>query len=208
MDLHKFPMDSINCWLTFESYNYNNNEVRMRWNQPTPVLKFKEINLPDFYMVNHSISIREANYSAGLWDELTVHFHFQRRYGWYLLQGFYPSFLFMFTSWIPFYLGPKAIPARTMIGVAIDWWILCGMTFIFASLVELAAVGFKMRNEGRATFRVKDLPKRGGRGGKRKNALVSCERLDHYSRIAFPAIYTLFNVVYWTYYMFIAKSTT
>lgn len=42
----KFPMDSISCWLTFESYNYNNNEVQMRWNQPTPVLKFKEIELP------------------------------------------------------------------------------------------------------------------------------------------------------------------
>ncbi|KAL3077230.1 hypothetical protein niasHS_013219 [Heterodera schachtii] len=230
MDLHKFPMDSISCWLTFESYNYNNNEVRMRWNQPTPLLKFKEINLPDFYMVNHTLSIRQANYSAGFWDELTVQFHFQRRYGWYLLQGFYPTFLFMFISWIPFYLGPKAIPARTMIGVnallamifqfgaiirnlprvnyvkAIDWWILCGMTFIFASLVELAAIGFKMRNEGRTTLRMKNLSKRGGR--RKTDAFVTCEKLDYFSRIAFPAIYTLFNVVYWTYYMFIAKSTT
>lgn len=84
-------------------------------------------------------------------------------------------------SWIPFYLGPKAIPARTMIGVntllamtlqsssiirnlprvsyakAIDWWMLCCMTFIFASLIELAAIGYKMRNEGRPTVRLREI---------------------------------------------------
>lgn len=31
------------------------------------------------------------------------------------------------------------------------------MVFIFASLVELAAIGFQMRNEGRTTFKLKDL---------------------------------------------------
>ena len=219
MDLHKFPMDSISCLLTFESYNYNRNEVRMVWNQPQPVQLFKEIELPDFDMVNYSIHARRQRYAAGVWDELTVSFLFQRRSGWYLLQGFYPTFLFMFISWIPFYLGPRAIPARTMIGVntllamtfqfgsiirnlprvsymkAIDWWMLTGMTFIFASLVELAAIGFKMRNEGRITMRLKDAV----RGKKRKtDAIVSCERLDLISRIAFPAFYSLFNAVYWT----------
>ena len=87
----------------------------------------------------------------------------------------------MFLSWIPFYLGPKAIPARTMIGVntllamtlqsssiirnlprvsyakAIDWWMLCGVTFIFASLIELAIIGYKMRNEGRPTVRLREI---------------------------------------------------
>jgi len=39
-------MDSINCLLTFESYNYNRNEVRMVWNKPKPVQMFKDIELP------------------------------------------------------------------------------------------------------------------------------------------------------------------
>lgn len=34
-------MDMITCLLTFESYNYNRNDVRMVWNQPSPVLIFK-----------------------------------------------------------------------------------------------------------------------------------------------------------------------
>ncbi|CAK5081650.1 unnamed protein product [Meloidogyne enterolobii] len=220
MDLHKFPMDSINCLLTFESYNYNRNEVRMVWNKPKPVQMFKDIELPDFYMVNYSITSRRQRYAAGVWDELTVSFQFQRRY------GFYPTFLFIFISWIPFYLGPKAIPARTMIGVnillamifqfgsiirnlprvsyikAIDLWILCGMTFIFATLVELAAIGFKMRKEdGGSIKRFKNLNNRQNR---KTDVIVSCERLDKFSRMAFPAIYALFNAFYWTYYMLIA----
>lgn len=39
-------MDSINCFLTFESYQYNRKEVRMVWNKPQPVQMFKDIELP------------------------------------------------------------------------------------------------------------------------------------------------------------------
>jgi hypothetical protein len=42
----------------------------------------------------------------------------------------------------------------------IDWWVLSGMAFIFASLVELAIIGYKMRNEGNQTIKIKDLGKR------------------------------------------------
>ena len=50
MNLKRFPMDVQRCSLTFESYNYNTDEVRMRW-KDTPVIVFKEIELPDFTMV-------------------------------------------------------------------------------------------------------------------------------------------------------------
>ncbi|VDM38168.1 unnamed protein product [Toxocara canis] len=160
LDLLKFPMDSMSCLLTFESYNYNINEVRMRWNEPN------------------------RKYAAGLWDELTVSFTFRRRYGWYILQGYIPTYFTIFISWVPFYLGPKAIPARTMIGVnallamtfqfgniirnlprvsyvkAIDVWVLSGMTFIFASLIELAMIGFMGRNEERSIVKLKQLNKK------------------------------------------------
>lgn len=64
-------MDTIACYLTFESYSYNMSvdeqvnclnlvfisryEVRMRWNEPLPVQLFKDIELPDFTMINYSI---------------------------------------------------------------------------------------------------------------------------------------------------------
>lgn len=60
MDLTNFPMDSVSCMLTFESYNYNIDEVRMKWNEPHAVLMFKDIELPDFTLVNYTTTIIEA----------------------------------------------------------------------------------------------------------------------------------------------------
>ncbi|VDK87896.1 unnamed protein product [Litomosoides sigmodontis] len=171
MNLKRFPFDQQKCFLTFESFNYNIGEVRMSWNQPYPVMLLKKIELPDFKLANFSVIAVEQMYPAGPWDELTVSFVFRRRYGWYILQGYIPTYVTIFISWISFYLGSRAIPARTMLGVnsllamtfqfgniirnlprvsyvkAIDVWMLSGMTFIFLSLLELAVVGFMSRNE-------------------------------------------------------------
>ncbi|VDK58193.1 unnamed protein product [Anisakis simplex] len=134
-------------------------------------------------------------------------------------NGYIPTYLTIFISWIPFYLGPKAIPARTMIGVnallamtfqfgniirnlprvsyikAIDVWVLSGMTFVFASLIELAMIGFMGRNEERSIVTLKQLHK------KRRTPKWDTEKLDLYSRIVFPIVYAVFNIVYWGYYM-------
>ncbi|VDL74027.1 unnamed protein product [Nippostrongylus brasiliensis] len=158
MDLSKFPMDTIECILTFESFNYNREEVHMVWSD-SPLIQFKDIELPDFTMVNYTTS-----------DNLTVQSSLPE-----FISGYIPTYMTIFISWIPFYLGPKAIPARTMIGVnallamtfqfgniirnlprvsyikAIDVWMLSGISFVFASLVELATIGYMTRNEGRPT---------------------------------------------------------
>ncbi|KAL3981575.1 Neurotransmitter-gated ion-channel ligand binding domain family protein [Acanthocheilonema viteae] len=171
MNLKRFPFDQQKCFLTFESFNYNTGEVRMSWNQPYPVMLLKKIELPDFKLTNFSVIAVEQMYPAGWWDELTVAFVFKRRYGWYILQGYIPTYVTIFISWISFYLGSRAIPARTMLGVnsllamtfqfgniirnlprvsyvkAIDVWMLSGMMFIFLSLLELAVIGFMSRNE-------------------------------------------------------------
>uniref|UniRef100_A0A1I7SP90 Neur_chan_memb domain-containing protein n=2 Tax=Bursaphelenchus xylophilus TaxID=6326 RepID=A0A1I7SP90_BURXY len=66
----------------------------------------------------------------------------------------------------------------------IDWWVLSGMSFVFGSLIELAVIGFKMRNEGNS-LKIKDLSKK--RKFKKKTAVViRCERLDLMSRYLFP----------------------
>ncbi len=53
MDLSKFPMDKQSCALIYESFNYNNFEVQMRWSTAVPdaVYRLKEIRLPDFDLV-------------------------------------------------------------------------------------------------------------------------------------------------------------
>ncbi|VDO41671.1 unnamed protein product [Haemonchus placei] len=132
MNLKRFPFDQQKCFLTFESYNYNTGEVRMQWNQPYPVMLLKPIQLPDFEMVNFSVIAVEQMYPAGWWDELTVAFVFKRRYGWYILQGYIPTMVTIVISWISFYLGSRAIPARTMLGVNS----LLAMTFQFGNIIR------------------------------------------------------------------------
>ncbi|KAK6108044.1 Neurotransmitter-gated ion-channel ligand binding domain family protein [Brugia pahangi] len=172
MDLSNFPMDVQTCYLIYESFNYNNQEVRMRWNtiNPNPVYAVSEILLPDFILINITSTLRIEKYPAGMWDELHVNLTFERRCIWYFMQAYVPTYLTIFISWVSFSLGPRAIPARTMLGVnallamifqfgnimrnlprvsyikAIDIWMLVSMTFIFSSLIELAIVGSKVKN--------------------------------------------------------------
>uniref|UniRef100_A0A915JIT7 Ligand-gated ion channel 50 n=1 Tax=Romanomermis culicivorax TaxID=13658 RepID=A0A915JIT7_ROMCU len=171
MDLKTFPMDTQKCLLTFESYNYNNEEVQMIWNPSNPISLQGKAMLPDFFLRNTTPHHKSAQYAAGYWDELSAIFYFERRYGWYILQGYLPTYLTVFISWISFYLGTKAMPARTMLGVnallaitlqfgniiknlprvsyvkAIDVWMLSGMTFVFASLLELAVIGYLSKKQ-------------------------------------------------------------
>uniref|UniRef100_A0A158PH33 Ligand-gated ion channel 50 n=1 Tax=Angiostrongylus costaricensis TaxID=334426 RepID=A0A158PH33_ANGCS len=171
MDLTRFPFDNVTCSLTFESFNYNTDEVQMSWT-PTGVSKMRDkMELADYELVD-IMNIRNVEpYPAGYWHELTMKFHFKRRAGWYILQAYLPTYLTICISWISFALGSKAIPARTMLGVnsllamtfqfgniirnlprvsyvkAIDVWMLSCMTFVFCSLLELAWVGYLSRED-------------------------------------------------------------
>lgn len=75
-------------------------------------------------------------------------FVFSRRYGWYIFQAYIPTYLTIFIryytnmllffkhaspfSWISFCLGPKMIPARTMLGVNS----LLALTFQFGNIMR------------------------------------------------------------------------
>uniref|UniRef100_A0A915BEY1 Ligand-gated ion channel 50 n=1 Tax=Parascaris univalens TaxID=6257 RepID=A0A915BEY1_PARUN len=223
MDLSNFPMDTQTCLLIYESFVYNSQEVRMRWNadRPDPVYMLRPINLPDFDIEKIDPVLVRVVYPAGLWDELHVRFTFKRRCAWYFLQSYVPTYLTIFISWIAFSLGPspKAVQARTMLGVnallaiimqfgstlrklprvsyvkAIDVWLLGSMTFIFLSLVELAIVGLKMRGEVKPPSSSTDCC-----CSKTSDPIRTVHRIDSCAKIIFPAVYSVFNIVYWAYY--------
>ena len=98
MDLSNFPMDSQNCSLVYLSFNYNNQEVKLRWNndRPDPVYPLRDLLLPDFDLKKILPEIKEIIYPAGKWDTLTVTFTFKRRYVWYFMQAFIPTYLTIF----------------------------------------------------------------------------------------------------------------
>ncbi|CAI5444325.1 unnamed protein product [Caenorhabditis angaria] len=177
MDLTKFPFDNVTCSLTFESFNYNTDEVKMDWSEKGVQKMRDKMELADYELVDINKIRKEEEYPAGYWHELTMSFEFKRRAGWYILQAYLPTYLTICISWISFALGTKAIPARTMLGVnsllamtfqfgniirnlprvsyvkAIDVWMLSCMTFVFCSLLELAWVGYLSREEEPLTIR-------------------------------------------------------
>ncbi|KAK0398852.1 hypothetical protein QR680_002780 [Steinernema hermaphroditum] len=214
MDLAKFPMDEQSCSLIYESYNID--QVRMQWNSArrNPVYSLAPIQLPDFDIKKIEPKRIMVKYPAGNWDELVVTFTFRRRYVWYFLQCFVPTYLTIFISWVAFSLGPNAIPARTMLGVnallamifqfgsimrslprvsyikAIDVWILVSMTFIFLSLMELALVGHFLKQEESTS-----------RQSIQSFKIRKSEQIDQYAKLIFPAGYSIFNILYWWYYV-------
>ncbi|KRY70447.1 Ligand-gated ion channel 50 [Trichinella pseudospiralis] len=159
-DLKTFPIDRQRCFLTYESFTYNADEVQLKWIDVNPITLLKEIRLPDYKLIDYSALHVQRNYPPGRWHELTATFTFQRQYGFYILQAYVPAYLVVLISWISFFLDADMIQPRTMLGFgsiltdlpktsdvkAIDVWILCCMAFIFCSLLELAAVGYLTRN--------------------------------------------------------------
>ena len=116
--LKTFPIDQQRCMLFYESFNHNAEQVNMIW-KSTPILILKEnITLPDYILVDFKASLVKRLYPPGIFNELVATFTFQRLYGFYILQVYSLSTLYVFISWISFYLGPNNIPSRTNVGVS------------------------------------------------------------------------------------------
>ncbi|RCN50351.1 Cation transporter family protein [Ancylostoma caninum] len=166
MNLERFPIDQQVCSLVFESYSYNTATVSIDW-MPTAVTILDDISLPDFDLSGVRTFKHTESYKAGEWYRLTVELRFKRRYGFYILQMYFPTYISVFISWIAFCIDTKALPARIVLGVnslmsltfqfgniirslppvsyikAIDIWMFTCVAFIFASLLELAFVAYQ-----------------------------------------------------------------
>jgi hypothetical protein len=52
MDLTRFPFDNVTCSLTFESFNYNTDEVEMHWSTVGVAKMRDHIELADYLLVD------------------------------------------------------------------------------------------------------------------------------------------------------------
>uniref|UniRef100_A0A7E4VV24 Ligand-gated ion channel 50 n=1 Tax=Panagrellus redivivus TaxID=6233 RepID=A0A7E4VV24_PANRE len=163
-----FPFDTRRCTLNLESYSHNSEEVTLHW-MHEPITLVRKIQLPDFDMVRWETRKQNIFYPNGYWDQLQAEFTFKRRYGFYILQAYVPTYLTIIVSWVSFCMEPKALPARTTVGVssllaltfqfgnilknlprvsyvkAMDVWMLGCISFVFGTMVELAIVCYITR---------------------------------------------------------------
>ncbi|XP_059478764.1 gamma-aminobutyric acid receptor subunit beta-like [Neocloeon triangulifer] len=165
MDLHYYPLDNQNCTVEIESYGYTVLDVVMYWKE-TPVMGVEEAELPQFTIIGYETNDRKEKLATGIYQRLSLSFKLQRNIGYFVFQTYLPSILIVMLSWVSFWINHEATSARVALGIttvltmttistgvrsslprisyvkAIDIYLVMCFVFVFAALLEYAAVNY------------------------------------------------------------------
>ncbi|XP_077292867.1 ligand-gated chloride channel homolog 3 [Arctopsyche grandis] len=165
MDLHYYPLDAQNCTVEIESYGYTVLDVVMYWKE-TPVRGVEEAELPQFTIIGYETNDRKEKLATGIYQRLSLSFRLQRNIGYFVFQTYLPSILIVMLSWVSFWINHEATSARVALGIttvltmttistgvrsslprisyvkAIDIYLVMCFVFVFAALLEYAAVNY------------------------------------------------------------------
>ncbi|XP_069974379.1 gamma-aminobutyric acid receptor subunit beta-like isoform X1 [Penaeus vannamei] len=165
MDLHYYPLDSQNCTVEIESYGYTDTDVVMYW-MDVPVVGVEEAELPQFTIMGYEANGRTEELATGVYRRLSISFNLQRNIGYFVFQTYLPSILIVMLSWVSFWINHEATSARVALGIttvltmttistgvrsslprisyvkAIDIYLVMCFVFVFAALLEYAAVNY------------------------------------------------------------------
>ncbi|XP_066245543.1 gamma-aminobutyric acid receptor subunit beta-like isoform X1 [Euwallacea similis] len=165
MDLHYYPLDSQNCTVEIESYGYTVMDVVMYW-KDRPVRGVEEAELPQFTIIGYETNDRKERLATGIYQRLSLSFKLQRNIGYFIFQTYLPSILIVMLSWVSFWINHEATSARVALGIttvltmttistgvrsslprisyvkAIDIYLVMCFVFVFAALLEYAAVNY------------------------------------------------------------------
>ncbi|KAL0269018.1 UNVERIFIED_CONTAM: hypothetical protein PYX00_010765 [Menopon gallinae] len=185
MDLHYYPLDSQNCTVEIESYGYTVLDVVMYW-KDTPVRGVDEAQLPQFTIIGYETNDRKEKLATGIYQRLSLSFKLQRNIGYFVFQTYLPSILIVMLSWVSFWINHEATSARVALGIttvltmttistgvrsslprisyvkAIDIYLVMCFVFVFAALLEYAAVNYTYWGA-----RAKNKSKKNKEGGKK-----------------------------------------
>uniref|UniRef100_G3QAE0 Glycine receptor, alpha 4b n=1 Tax=Gasterosteus aculeatus aculeatus TaxID=481459 RepID=G3QAE0_GASAC len=170
MDLKNFPMDSQKCTMQLESFGYTMNDLIFEWLDVGAVQVADDLTLPQFVLKEEKgLGYCTKHYNTGKFTCIEVKFYLERQMGYYLIQMYIPSLLTVILSWVSFWINMDAAPARVGLGIttvltmttqssgsraslpkvsyvkAIDIWMAVCLLFVFAALLEYAAVNFVSR---------------------------------------------------------------
>ncbi|XP_006874850.1 PREDICTED: gamma-aminobutyric acid receptor subunit epsilon [Chrysochloris asiatica] len=172
LHMHRFPMDSHSCPLSFSSFSYPMNEMIYKWED------FKlEINndnswkLFQFEFKGMSNKTETLSTPAGDFMVMTFIFNISRQFGYVTFQNYVPSSVTTMLSWVSFWIKKDSAAARTSLGVtsvltmttlgtfsrknfppvsyvtALDFYLAICFVFCFCALTEFAVLNFLMYNK-------------------------------------------------------------
>lgn len=152
------------------SVGYTMNDLIFEWLSENPVQVADDLTLPQFVLKEEKdLGYCTKHYNTGQFTCIEVKFHLERQMGYYLIQMYIPSLLIVILSWVSFWINMDAAPARVGLGIttvltmttqssgsraslpkvsyvkAIDIWMAVCLLFVFAALLEYAAVNFVSR---------------------------------------------------------------
>ncbi|MBZ3870092.1 Glycine receptor subunit alpha-2 [Sciurus carolinensis] len=154
----------------FTPVGYTMNDLIFEWLSDGPVQVAEGLTLPQFILKEEKeLGYCTKHYNTGKFTCIEVKFHLERQMGYYLIQMYIPSLLIVILSWVSFWINMDAAPARVALGIttvltmttqssgsraslpkvsyvkAIDIWMAVCLLFVFAALLEYAAVNFVSR---------------------------------------------------------------
>ncbi|XP_075264101.1 glycine receptor subunit alpha-3-like, partial [Convolutriloba macropyga] len=156
------------CTRNYSTDVYSTTQLQLRWVENEPIV-IGNIFLPKIKLLRTKTINCVRNYSTGAYPCLEAQFFLSREMGYYLIQTYIPSMLIVILSWVSFWISADASPARVALGIttvltmttqssgalqslpkvsyvkAIDLWMAVCLLFVFAALIEFAAVNYFSR---------------------------------------------------------------
>ncbi|EDS40962.1 gamma-aminobutyric-acid receptor a beta subunit 1, 2, 3 [Culex quinquefasciatus] len=163
MDLHYYPLDSQNCTVEIESCEFG---IFCMYYCSTNTNYLEEAELPQFTIIGYETNDRKEKLATGVYQRLSLSFKLQRNIGYFVFQTYLPSILIVMLSWVSFWINHEATSARVALGIttvltmttistgvrsslprisyvkAIDIYLVMCFVFVFAALLEYAAVNY------------------------------------------------------------------
>ncbi|CAL4122852.1 unnamed protein product, partial [Meganyctiphanes norvegica] len=170
MELSSFPLDSQVCTMEVASFSKTTKELRLEWNEESPVKMYKNLRMPQFEIDRIVPTTCHENFQmGGNYSCLVAEFHMRRSVGFHLVQSYLPTILIVVISWVSFWMDVDSVPGRTTLGVttlltvsskssgiqgglpqvsyvkAIDVWMGACTGFVFCALLEFTLVNYLWR---------------------------------------------------------------
>ncbi|XP_008196742.2 cys-loop ligand-gated ion channel subunit isoform X1 [Tribolium castaneum] len=140
MNLQKFPFDTQDCYLRWDSCKfgallqqgwwycilgtYNTTNLILHWDKNNPVKIAKNLHLTEFVLSGSlpQETVVPASFNNGAFvgnfSELVFKFTLKREVGYYVMDYFLPSILLVCTSWVTFWLQADASAPRVTLGTS------------------------------------------------------------------------------------------